>query len=66
MKSSFCTDRLHRDMNNAVISGLCAGVARQAKIDAIWVRAAAVLGLVCATPVFLASYFIGAILVPKS
>ena len=66
MKSSFCTKRLYRDMNNAVISGLCAGVARQAKIDTIWVRVAAVLGLVCAPPLFLASYVIGAILVPKS
>ncbi|MBO1254484.1 PspC domain-containing protein [Alteromonas sp. 5E99-2] len=53
-------------MNNAVISGLCAGVARQANVDTLWVRTAAVLGLVFAPPLFLASYFIGAILVPKS
>ena len=66
MKTSYYKKRLYRDMQSAVISGLCAGVARQANIDPVWVRAGAVLGLIVAPPLFLASYFIGAILVPKS
>lgn len=66
MKASFHKSRLVRDLDNAIISGLCAGVAKQAGIDTVWVRVAAVAGLIMVPQLFLLGYVAGVILVPKS
>ena len=66
MKTSFHKGRLFRDMDKAVISGLCSGAARQVGVDPIWVRAAAVAGVLVAPMVFLPGYLLGVILVQKA
>ena len=66
MKSSFQKGRLYRDLDRAIISGLCAGAARQVDIDPLWVRVAAVVGVAMAPMVFLPGYLLGVILVPKA
>ncbi|BFT31429.1 hypothetical protein D210916BOD24_26050 [Alteromonas sp. D210916BOD_24] len=57
--------RMYRDLDSGVISGVCAGVARYFDIDAVWVRAAAVVGLFVATPVTLLAYIAAVILLPR-
>ena len=66
MNTSFNQGRLTRDLNKAVISGLCSGAARQVSIDPLWVRIAAVIGVIVAPMVFLPAYLLGVILVPKA
>jgi len=58
--------RIYRDLDAGIISGVCAGVARYFDIDdAVWVRAAAVLGLFMATPITLVAYVAAVILLPR-
>ncbi len=57
--------RMYRDLDSGVISGVCAGVARYFDIDAVWVRAAALVGLFVATPVTLLAYVAAVILLPR-
>lgn len=66
MSSAFNKGKLFRDLDNAVISGVCAGAANQVSVDPIWVRLAAVFGLFCAPTVFLLGYLLAVILVPKA
>ena len=65
-KSVFNSGRLHRDLDRAVISGICSGVARQISVDPLWVRGAAVVGAFVAPMVVLPGYALGVILVPKA
>lgn len=66
MKSSIHKGRMYRDVNNGVISGLCAGAGKHLGVDAVWVRAAAIAGLIMLPKLFLLGYLVGVILVPKS
>ncbi|MFC3093634.1 PspC domain-containing protein [Alteromonas sediminis] len=58
--------RLYRDLNRAMISGVCAGVARQISVDPLWVRGAAVAGVIFAPMVVLPGYALAVVLVPKA
>ncbi len=57
--------RMYRDLDSGVISGVCAGVARYFDIDAVWVRVAAMVSLIIATPVTLVAYIAAVILIPR-
>jgi phage shock protein PspC (stress-responsive transcriptional regulator) len=57
--------RMYRDLDSGVISGVCAGVARYFDIDAVWVRAAAVVSLFVATPITIVAYIAAVILLPR-
>ena len=57
--------RIYRDLDAGIISKVCASVARYFDIDAVWVRAAAVLGLFMATPITLVAYVAAVILLPR-
>ncbi|MFT5544106.1 MAG: phage shock protein C [Glaciecola sp.] len=46
MKTVINDKRLFRDANRAMISGVCAGVAKYLDIAPIWVRAAAVVSMI--------------------
>jgi phage shock protein PspC (stress-responsive transcriptional regulator) len=66
MKSSFYKGRMYRDGNRGVISGVCAGVASHFSVDAVYVRVAAIAGLIMLPTLFILGYFVAVLLVPKS
>lgn len=66
MKSSFYKGRMYRDVNRGVISGVCAGIASHLGVDAVYVRVAAVVGLLMLPKLFLLGYIVAVLLVPKS
>jgi len=67
MKNQFSSSgRLYRDLNRAMISGVCSGVAKQISVDPLWVRAAAVAGVIFAPMVVLPGYALAVVLVPKA
>jgi phage shock protein C len=49
MKTVINDKRLFRDASRAVISGVCAGVARYLDVDPVWVRAAAIVSMIFLT-----------------
>jgi len=57
--------RIYRDLDSAVVSGVCAGLAKYFDVDAVWVRAAAVAGLFLAPVVVLAAYVAAVVLLPR-
>lgn len=65
MKTIYDNDRVTRDLSRAVISGVCAGVARYFKVDPVWVRAAAALGLVFVPMITLPAYIAAVVLLPR-
>ena len=65
MKTIYDNDRVTRDLSRAVISGVCAGVARYFKVDPVWVRAGAVLGLVFVPMITLPAYIAAVVLLPR-
>ena len=65
MKTIYDNDRVTRDLSRAVISGVCAGVARYFKVDTVWVRAGAALGLVFVPMITLPAYIAAVVLLPR-
>ena len=65
MKTIYDNDRVTRDLSRAIISGVCAGVARYFKVDPVWVRAGAVLGLVFVPMITLPAYIAAVVLLPR-
>ncbi len=65
MKTIYDNDRVTRDLSRAVISGVCAGVARYLKVDPVWVRAGAALGLVFVPMITLPAYIAAVVLLPR-
>lgn len=57
--------RIYRDLESGMISGVCAGLARYFDVDAVWVRAAAIVSLFVATPITLLAYIAAVILLPR-
>lgn len=57
--------RIYRDLDAAIISGVCAGVARYMEVDTIWVRAAAAASLIFMPFIALVAYFAAVILLPR-
>jgi phage shock protein C len=57
--------RIYRDLDSAIISGVCAGVARYMEVDTIWVRAAAAAALIFVPFIALVAYFAAVILLPR-
>lgn len=49
MKTVINDKRLFRDANRAIISGVCAGVARYLDVDPVWVRAGAIVSMIFLT-----------------
>ncbi len=65
MKLPETDKRIYRDINNGMISGVCAGVANYLSVDAVWVRAAAVAGLFILSVPVLLGYVAATILLPR-
>ena len=57
--------RLYKNKQNAVISGVCAGLADYFNSDVVIVRVAAILLLIFATPVTLVGYIVAAVVMPR-
>ncbi len=57
--------RLYRDVDNAMISGVCAGLARHLEVDAVWVRAVAIAGLFFGAVPAVIAYFAAVVLLPR-
>ena len=57
--------RIYRDLDAAVISGVCAGIARYLDVDPIWVRVAAAASLLCMPVIALLAYFAAVVLLPR-
>ena len=57
--------RIYRDLESGMISGVCAGLARYFDVDAVWVRAVAIVSLFVATPITLLAYVAAVILLPR-
>jgi phage shock protein C len=49
MKPVINDKRLFRDSNRAIISGVCAGVAKYLDIDPLWVRVGAIISMIFLT-----------------
>ncbi|MBQ4831079.1 PspC domain-containing protein [Alteromonas sp. CI.11.F.A3] len=58
--------RIYRDLDSAVISGVCAGVARHLEVDPIWVRVGAAAGLICMPAIAVIGYFAAVMLLPRA
>ncbi|MBU2976613.1 PspC domain-containing protein [Alteromonas sp. C1M14] len=58
-------NKIHRDVENGMISGVCAGVANYFSIDAVWIRAAAIFGLIFLSIPVLLAYVIAVVLLPR-
>ncbi len=65
MKTVSNQKRVYRQMHNAVISGVCAGLARYLDVDAIWVRVAAVASLFFMPGLSVVAYIAAVILLPR-
>ncbi|AIG00061.1 phage-shock protein [Alteromonas australica] len=57
--------RIYRDLDAAVISGVCAGVARYLDVDTLWVRVAAAAALIFVPFIALVAYFAAVVLLPR-
>nr|WP_297347105.1 PspC domain-containing protein [uncultured Glaciecola sp.] len=49
MKTVINDKRLFRDANRAIISGVCAGLAKYLDIDPLWVRVGAIVSMIFLT-----------------
>jgi phage shock protein C len=49
MKTVINDKRLFRDANRAIISGVCAGVAKYLNVDPLWVRVGAIISMIFLT-----------------
>ncbi|NMH61463.1 PspC domain-containing protein [Alteromonas ponticola] len=65
MKTVSNQKRVYRQMHNAVISGVCAGLARYFDLDAVWVRVAAVVSLFFLPGLAVLAYVAAVILLPR-
>ncbi len=65
MKTIYDNDRVTRDLSRAMISGVCAGVARYFKVDPVWVRGGAALGLIFVPMITLPAYIAAVVLLPR-
>ncbi|MDO6568190.1 PspC domain-containing protein [Alteromonas sp. 1_MG-2023] len=58
--------RIYRDLDSAVISGVCAGVARHLEVDPIWVRIGAAAALITMPAIAIVAYFAAVMLLPRT
>lgn len=58
--------RIYRDLDSAIISGVCAGVARHLEVDPIWVRVGAATALIFMPAIAVVSYFAAVMLLPRA
>jgi phage shock protein C len=65
MRESYQLNRLYRDGRRAMVSGVCAGVARHFDINPNWVRGATAIAFVMA-PVAVALAYVLAVLLLKT
>lgn len=65
MKDIFEKQRISRDLSKAMISGVCAGVAKYVDIDPLWVRVGAAIALVFAPMLVLPAYVAAVVLLPR-
>lgn len=65
MKTVYGEKRIKRSEHDAMISGVCAGVARYFNIDATWVRAGALIGAFCLPMVTVIAYIAAVVLLPR-
>lgn len=65
MKDVFPENRITRSMGRAVISGVCAGLAKYFEVKALWIRVLAVIALVMAPVITLALYVAAVFLLPR-
>ncbi|NRA83236.1 MAG: PspC domain-containing protein [Gammaproteobacteria bacterium] len=56
--------RFRKDTQNAVISGICAGFARELSVKRKWVRIAVLISLLLMPPVTIILYIIGSVVLP--
>lgn len=57
--------RIYKDVDNAMVSGVCAGLARYFEVDSIWTRAGAIAVLFFMPVAALVAYFAAVILLPR-
>lgn len=57
--------KLFRDPVNAMIKGVCAGIARHFDIDVLWVRGATALAFVFMPTAVALAYVLAILLIPK-
>lgn len=57
--------KIYRDLDNGMISGVCAGVANYFSVEAVWVRAAAIMGLIFLSVPVLLAYVAAVVLLPR-
>ncbi|QJR81611.1 PspC domain-containing protein [Alteromonas pelagimontana] len=65
MKLPESDKRIYRDVGEAMISGVCAGVARYLSVDAVWVRAAAVAALFLMPGISVVAYIAAVFMLPR-
>ena len=65
MRESYQLNRLYRDGRRAMVSGVCAGIARHFNIHPNWVRGATAVGFLMA-PVAVALAYVLAVLLLKT
>ena len=58
-------ERIYRDVNGAVIAGVCAGIARYLDVDRVWVRTAAVIAAFMMPGISLLAYLAAVFLLPR-
>ncbi|MEG3767006.1 PspC domain-containing protein [Alteromonas sp. 14N.309.X.WAT.G.H12] len=57
--------KIYRDLDNGMISGVCAGVANYFSVEAVWVRGAAIFGLIFLSVPVLLAYVAAVVLLPR-
>jgi phage shock protein C len=62
MKTVINDKRLFRDANRAIISGVCAGVAKYLDIDPLWVRVGAIVSMIFVTVPTASAYVLAMLL----
>lgn len=65
MKMPTSGKRVYRNLDNAVVAGVCSGVAKYLDVDAIWVRGAAVIAMLMMPAVTLLAYLAAVFLLPR-
>ncbi len=65
MKIPSSQKRIYRDLDNAVIAGVCAGVARYLDVDSLWVRGAAIVALFIMPTLVILAYLAAVFLLPR-
>ncbi len=56
---------LTRDSQNGMLWGVCAGLAKHLNVKVVWIRLAAILGLILTGPIMAVIYVIMAIVLPQ-